>query len=61
MLMAKAPDRDDKLENAKRLMGALVRMKPKPHEEIKVGKKAKATTRQRSKIKKLEHDDQTES
>lgn len=29
------------LDDTKRLMGALVRMKPKPHEEMKVGKKAK--------------------
>jgi hypothetical protein len=29
------------MEQTKRLMGALVRMKPKPHEEMKVGKKAK--------------------
>lgn len=29
------------LENTKRLMGALVRMKPKPHDEMKVGKKVK--------------------
>jgi hypothetical protein len=26
------------LDETKRLMGALVRMKPKPHEEMKVGK-----------------------
>jgi hypothetical protein len=32
----------DKIEDTKRLMGALVRMKPKPHEDMKVGKKAKA-------------------
>ena len=31
------------LESTKRLMGALVRMKPKPHEEMKVGKKTKKT------------------
>lgn len=29
-----------KLDETKKLMGALVRMKPKPHEEMKVGKKA---------------------
>ncbi len=29
----------DKLEETKRLMGSLVRMKPKPHEAMKVGKK----------------------
>jgi hypothetical protein len=28
-----------KLDDTKRLMGALVRMKPKPHEEMKIGKK----------------------
>jgi hypothetical protein len=30
------------IEKTRRLMGALVRMKPKPHEKMKVGKKAKA-------------------
>jgi hypothetical protein len=29
------------LEKTKALMGSLVRMKPKPHEDMKVGKKAK--------------------
>jgi hypothetical protein len=29
------------IQVTKRLMGALVRMKPKPHEEMKVGKKLK--------------------
>ena len=29
------------IEETKRLMGALVRMKPKPHEEMKIGKLAK--------------------
>lgn len=29
------------LDETKRLMGALVRMKPKPHEKMKVGKKTK--------------------
>ena len=29
------------IEETKRLMGALVRMKPKPHDEMKTGKKAK--------------------
>jgi hypothetical protein len=35
----------DQFENTKRLMGALVRMKPKPHEDMKVGKKAKKATK----------------
>jgi hypothetical protein len=29
----------DDLSKTKNLMGALVRMKPKPHDEMKVGKK----------------------
>jgi hypothetical protein len=29
---------DKELEEAKRIMGALVRMPPKPHEEMKLGK-----------------------
>jgi hypothetical protein len=41
------------IEKTKQLMGALVRMKPKPHEEMKVGKKIKKTVRTsgRKKIK----------
>jgi hypothetical protein len=35
----------EKIEETKRLMGALVRMKPKPHEEMKVGKKASKSQR----------------
>jgi hypothetical protein len=31
----------DDLKETRRLMGALLRMKPKPHEEMKVGKKLK--------------------
>jgi hypothetical protein len=31
--------KSDAVEETKRLMGALVRMKPKPHEEMKIGKK----------------------
>ena len=34
--------RDKRLKEAKNLMGALVRMKPKPHEEMKIGKAARA-------------------
>jgi hypothetical protein len=29
----------NELDDTKHLMGALVRMKPKPHEEMKIGKK----------------------
>lgn len=36
------------LEKTKALMGALVRMKPKPHEDMKVGKR----TPKKSKAKK---------
>jgi hypothetical protein len=39
-LPAKKP-KDERLEGTKHLMAALVRMKPKPHEEMKVGKKKK--------------------
>jgi hypothetical protein len=41
--MAKPND----LDETKRLMGALVRMKPKPHEDMKVGKKAKKAKRKK--------------
>jgi hypothetical protein len=37
------------IDGTKKLMGALVRMKPKPHEEMKVGKKAKAKKQSRPK------------
>ncbi|MDC7784083.1 hypothetical protein PQJ75_05500 [Rhodoplanes sp. TEM] len=30
---------DERLKDAKRLMGALVRKAPKPHEDMKVGKR----------------------
>ncbi len=41
------------MDETKRLMGALVRMKPKPHEEMKVGKKtAKATQKAKRSRKK---------
>jgi hypothetical protein len=33
--------KSSELDQTKRLMGALVRMKPKPHEEMKVRKKKK--------------------
>jgi hypothetical protein len=40
------------LDATKKLMGALVRMKPKPHEEMKLGKaKKKAKKRASSKPK----------
>jgi hypothetical protein len=32
-------DKSGGMDETKRLMGALVRMKPKPHEDMKVGKK----------------------
>jgi hypothetical protein len=38
----------DDLETAKNLMGALVRMKPKPHEEMKLGR-AKAVAESKKK------------
>jgi hypothetical protein len=34
--MSKKSDQD--LDEAKRIMGALVRMPPKPHDEMKIGK-----------------------
>jgi hypothetical protein len=37
--MARSPsDKDDGLDEARRIMGALVRMPPKPHEDMKLGK-----------------------
>jgi len=42
----------DELESTKDFMGALVRMKPKPHEEMKVGKGARKKTRGSSGKKK---------
>jgi hypothetical protein len=35
----------ESLDDTKRLMGALMRMKPKPHEDMKIGKKAKKSKR----------------
>ena len=48
--MAKAGK--DELEKTKSLMGALVRMKPKPHEDMRIGKKAKTKKPSPSKRKK---------
>jgi hypothetical protein len=42
--------RSNEIEETKRLMGALVRMKPKPHDEMKIGK-AKKTSKNRRKRK----------
>ena len=43
----------DDLKGTRNLMGALVRMKPKPHEEMKIGKKAKTKkAKKRSKTTK---------
>jgi hypothetical protein len=39
----------DDLSETRKLMGALVRMKPKPHEEMKVGKKTKKKARKKKK------------
>jgi hypothetical protein len=39
------------IEATKHLMGALVRMKPKPHEEMKIGKKAKSKRASKKKHK----------
>ena len=48
--------KDKDLDDAKRLMGALVRMKPKPHEDMKLGKskrnKAKSPERKKAKSEK---------
>jgi hypothetical protein len=35
------------IEATKNLMGALVRMKPKPHDEMKMGKKAKKAAKRK--------------
>jgi len=51
-----ATSKKDVLSETKRLMGALVRMPPKPHEEMKVGKNKKqrslnVSPNQRKKVK----------
>jgi hypothetical protein len=43
---------EKKLDETKRLMGALVRMKPKPHEEMKIGKKKSSDPKPSKKSKK---------
>lgn len=45
-----AKSKSEEIEETKRLMGALVRMKPKPHEDMKLGKsKPKKTKSPRKK------------
>jgi hypothetical protein len=39
----------ENLSKTKALMGALMRMKPKPHQDMKVGKKAKKKTKPKKK------------
>ena len=51
LLAVMAKTSKDELDGTKRLMGALVRMKPKPHEDMKVGKPAKAKKQKRKKAK----------
>jgi hypothetical protein len=46
-------DKPDDIEKTKKLMGALVRMKPKPHEEMKVGKKKKPKRKAKKKGESL--------
>jgi hypothetical protein len=46
--VAMTNSRDD-LDRTKKLMGALMRMKPKPHEEMKIGKKAKKKSKPKKK------------
>lgn len=46
---------DKELAETKRLMGALVRMPPKPHEEMKVGK-SKQPTKTRPRKRKSSND-----
>jgi len=41
--MGKAGSKPNELAGTKNLMGALVRMKPKPHEEMKIGKSRQKT------------------
>jgi hypothetical protein len=43
------PKKEQGLEGTKRLMGALVRMKPKPHEDMKVGKRVATAKSKKSK------------
>jgi hypothetical protein len=43
---------DGDIEKTKSLMGALVRMKPKPHDEMKIGKKAKKSKKSKKSKKK---------
>ena len=52
--MANSKDQD--LQDTKRLMGALVRMKPKPHEDMKVGKRVKAKKKSGLKRQKRKSD-----
>jgi hypothetical protein len=39
--------RDQELEDTTRIMGALVRVPPKPHEQMKLGKRTKTTRKKR--------------
>jgi len=46
---------DNELDHMRRIMGALVRMPPKPHDQMKLGKRiGKKKTSPKSKAKKRE-------
>jgi hypothetical protein len=47
-----ANDSKDDLDKTIKLMGALMRMKPKPHEDMKIGKKKKAKKASKKRIVK---------
>jgi hypothetical protein len=38
--MARSEQKDDSLEQMKRIMGQLVRTPPKPHDQMKLGKRS---------------------
>jgi hypothetical protein len=51
MAKPSSPPDDDNMEETRRLMGALVRMPPKPHEDMKLGKARKQEPGKASKAK----------
>jgi hypothetical protein len=50
--MLRTPKDEDELGETRRQMGALVRMPPRPHEDIKLGKPRKQDSGKASKAKK---------
>ena len=57
--MSNSPDKDGSIERAKELMASLLRQPPKHHDEMKVGKRPPAKSKERPATKGRVHKGKT--